>query len=157
MSTTLGGKSILTSDTTLLIYYALSMLSLVVGVTFFVALVGVFFSRYAANKEGAVFVEQHCIWLFRSLWISFVLICLIVVATIFLLGATGIVIPDTSQIDSLAQLWVDPAIRLALQYIFVMLACVLLVLLWFLYRIIRGGLALINRQPLRELKIHTRL
>ncbi len=157
MASSLGGKSLLTSDTTLLIYYALCMLSLVVGVTFFVALVGAFISRYAAGKEGAAFVEQHCTWIFRSLLISFLLICFIVIAGIFLLGATGIVIPDTSQINSLSQLWADPAIRLALQYIFIMIACALVVVFWFLYRIIRGGLALINRRPLRELKIHTRL
>ncbi len=157
MARTLGGKSILTSDTTLLIYYALSLLSLVIGVTCFVALVGSFLSRYAANKEGAAFVEQHCTWIFRSLLISLLLLFLIGATTIFLLGATGIVIPDMSEINDFAQLWADPAIRLALQYIFAMLACASIVMIWFIYRIVRGGLALIGRRPIRELKIHTHL
>ncbi len=157
MASSLGGKSALTSDTTILMYYALSMLSLVVGVTFFLALIGSFVSRYIANKEGAPFVEQHCAWIFRSLCITLFLICIIIVITIFLLGAAGVVMPDTSQINNFAQLWSDPSIRIALQYIFSMLTCILLVLLWFIYRILRGGYALIKRQPLRALKVHTRL
>ncbi len=155
MSETLGGKSAATSDTTLLIYYALSMLSLVIGVTFFVALVGSFISRYVASKEGSAFVEQHCTWIFRSLWISFLLICIIVIGGIFLLGNTGVVLPDTSQIKSFSELWADPVIRLALQYIFVMIACVLVVALWFIYRIARGAYALIQRKPIKEIKMQT--
>ncbi len=155
MPKSLGGKSAATSDTTLLIYYALSMLSLIVGVTFFIALVGAFISRYVANKECASIVEQHCTWIFRTLYISFLLICIIVISGIFMLGATGVVLPDTSQIESFTELWADPSIRLALQYIFGMLACVILVLLWFIYRILRGGYALLQRNPIKEIKMQS--
>ncbi len=155
MSYSLGGKSAATSDTTILIYYALSLFSLVIGVSFFIALVGSGISRYVANKENAPFVEQHCSWIFRSLWVTLLLICIITIGGIFLLGAAGVVLPDTTNVSDFSELWADPAIRLALQYIFGMIAGASLVLLWFIYRIIRGGYALVQRRPIKEITMQT--
>ncbi len=155
MSTTLGGKSAATSDTALLLYYACALFSLVIGVSFVIALVGSAISRYVASKENAAFVEQHCRWIFRSLWVTFLLLFLTVLGGIFLLGTTGVELPDTSNMNSFAELWADPAIRLSIQYVFGIIACASAIIIWFIYRILRGGYALINREPIREIKAKT--
>ncbi len=164
MSQNLGGKSFLTGDGIILLYYVLMMLTLITGLSlqvemssilFGLASIGAVVSRYVANKEAAAVVEQHCSWIFNTLWVALLLSSIVVIGGMFFLGSSGVVPPDASHINNFSELWADPVIRLSLQYIFVMGAIILLIACWALYRIVRGGSALIQKKPIKELKVKT--
>ncbi len=142
-----GGKSILTSNNTLLLYYVCGLMTLVTGFTFFVAVVGALVSRSVAHKEGAPLVIQHCTWIFRSLWVGALLFGGLFVTAVHLMGTHFVHVPDTSHIASFEQLWTDPILREAVQYSLLFLGLGGLVLLWFVYRMLRGMFMLIQSCP----------
>ncbi len=150
MSASLGGKSALTSNGTLLIYYVCGLLTFVFGFPIFIAAIGALLSRSAAHKEGAPFVVQHCTWIFRSIWVFLLMLILVVGGGIHFIGNEITSLPDTSNIQNFSQLWEDPELREALQYATVFALTIILVAIWFLYRMLRGGFKLLISSPLQR-------
>ncbi len=142
-----GGKSILTSNSTLLLYYVCGLMTLVLGFPLVLAGVGALVSRSVAHKEGVPLVIQHCTWIFRSLWVGTLLFGAIFMAGLYIMGEGFIQLPDTSHIQSFEQLWADPVLRKAVQYALAFVFMGSSVLIWFLYRMLRGMYMLINTSP----------
>ncbi len=142
-----GGKSVLTSNSTLLLYYACGLMTLVTGISFFLAAVGALISRSVAHKEGAPFVIQHCTWIFRSLWVGGLLFAAVFFTALQLAGGPFLNLPDTSHIQSFEQLWADPTLRKAVQYALAYVCVGGMVILWFVYRMLRGMYMLIQGSP----------
>ncbi len=143
-----GSKSFLTSKAMLFSYYICALLSFFTVFTALIAAVGAIITRYIAHKEMATQVEQHCTWIFRSIWISGVLAVLFFGIGLFAIGESNIVIPDTSFIQNFDALWGNEQLRLGLQYVLVMLAFLFLLFCWFVCRMFYGLWALINARPL---------
>ncbi len=143
MSKASGGKSALTSNTTLLLYYICAFLALFTGFTILVAAVGALVSRSVAHKEAAVFTIKHCTWLFRTIWVFSLLALLLGGAAMYVVGAQFTFLPDTSHITSFAELWGDPVLRSAVQYTAVWCLLGIILVLWYVYRLLRGAIMLL--------------
>ncbi len=147
MNKTQGGKSILTSNATLLLYYACGMLSLVTGFSLIVAAVGAFMSRSVAYKEGVLLTVQHCTWILRSIMVTVLLLGVGGFTALHLVGESFLTLPDTTHIENFTQLWADPTLRLAVQYAMVIVFFGLCLFLWFIYRMVRGACMLMQASP----------
>ncbi len=150
MSASLGGKSALTGNGTLLIYYLCGLMTFVFIFPIFIAAIGALVSRSAAYKEGAPFVVQHCTWIFRSIWVFTLLLGVTFLGGIIFLGSEIPTIPDTSHIKEFAQLWDDPALREALQYTLGYVFVFASVSVWFLYRMLSGAFKLLCSTPIQK-------
>ncbi len=142
-----GGKSALTSNGTLLIYYICGLLSFFTGFTLLIAAIGAVLSRSAARKEGVPFVIQHCTWIFRSIWVFVLLVGFMGGGALYFMGGEFAQLPDTSSITSFTQLWSDPTLRLAVQYATAIVVLGASIVVWFVYRMLRGGLMLLHFSP----------
>ncbi len=150
MSASLGGKSALTGNGTLLIYYGCALMTFLFIFPIFIAAIGAVVSRSAAYKEGAPFVVQHCTWIFRSIWVFALLFGSLVLGGIIFMGNEIVNIPDTSHITEFAQLWDNPALREAVQYTFGFVLAVFIVCGWFIYRMLSGAFKLLCSTPLQR-------
>ncbi len=139
-----GGKSILTSSNTLLLYYVCALLTVVTGFTFLVAAAGAVVSRSVAHKEGVPFVIAHCTWLFRSIWVTALLSALVFFGALHMMGEDFSQLPSTAHITNFEQLWADPTLRQAVQYALTFVCLGGGILLWFVYRMLRGMFMLIQ-------------
>ena len=142
-----GGNSALTSNGLILFYYACALLSLVTGFSFIVAVIGVLISRSMAYKENASLAIAHCSWIFRSLWVAFLLLILAVFSTLYLIGLLYGKFPDTSSITNFNELWANPAMREALIYLLSCIGIGSIIVIWFVYRMVRGAYMLISSRP----------
>ncbi len=150
MSQSVQEKSMLTGTGLLVGYYATGLLTLVVGITIFIPLIGSFLSGRAAKKTGNVLVERHCAWIFNSTFISLALIMLMIgTGTI----AFGLSEADVAYINnyikelSFEQIWADPALQNLVKYIVGIFVATVLISIWFIYRIVRGGIMLLRGRP----------
>ncbi len=147
MNKAAGGKSALTSNTAILLYYICALLSLFTGFTLLFVAVAALVSRSVAYKEGAPLVIQHCTWLFRSIWVFVLLALLLGSGAMYMVNETFTTLPDMSHVTSFSHIWADPQLSAAVKYatLFAMVGGALV--LWFLYRIVRGGFALLCYSP----------
>ncbi len=149
MHETLGGKSLLTSKLALLTYYICALSSFFTGFTIFIAAFGVIVSRYIAHKEMAPRVAQHCTWILRSIWVTALLTVICIVAAICIIGESNIIVPNTDFVKNFSDLWNNTPLREGLQYT-VTLLCILFILgCWFIYRMLRGIIALLHSRPIK--------
>ncbi len=148
MSQSLDGQSVLTSKGALLLYYIMGIIAIGTGVPLAITFVGALISGMIARKEGAVIVARHCKWLSRSVWVSALLIFLICTAAMIFFGMnhTEVLDLDTSNM-TFEQMLEIPIIRELIGYIVGICVVIGLILLWFLYRMIRGLLMLLADRP----------
>ncbi len=151
MSASLGGKSALTGNGTLLIYYVCGLLTFVFVFPIFIAAIGALVSRSAAHKEGAPFVVQHCTWIFRSIWVFILMLGVVIGGGVIFMGNEFPTIPDTSHIDNFSELWSDPILQDALQYTLGFVFGVIIIVGWFLYRMLCGAFKLLCSTPLQRI------
>ncbi len=150
MSQSVQEKDMLTSTGLLVSYYAMGLLTLVVGITIFIPLIGSFLSGRAAKKTGNVFVERHCAWLFNSTFISLALIMLMIGSGTIAFGLSE---SDITYVNnyikdlSFEQVWADPALQSLVKYIAGIFIATVLISIWFIYRIVRGGIMLLRGRP----------
>lgn len=151
MRNNLDGSSALTSDVAILIYYACAVLALFTGFFGIIALVGAIVTRSVATKENAKLVAAHCTWITRSIWINITAIIIVTIAIIAYLGTgdtTALENTNLDSIDSIEALWNNPAMNSVLTSLFAGMAVMLVVFAWYLYRMIRGTLAVFrSRAP----------
>ncbi len=143
MNKHVSGKSALTSSGTLLFYYACGIMTFVLGFPVVIAAIGAVLSRSAAKKEGVSLVTQHCTWIFRSTYVAFLLLLLIGGAGLLIMGESFATLPDTSHIQSFNDIWQNLELRKAVQYSAAYVLAIVIVLCWFLYRMLRGGCTLL--------------
>ncbi len=146
MSQSLGGQSSLTSNGALLFYYAMGLLSMVLGFTVLIALIGAFISGRVAKKEGADLVRKHCKWIFRSIWVSYFLTFLVVCAVIGYVIGNAAMYEQIMNLQDYTALWTDPAYEEFLGLMVVALVIASLIVFWFIYRMLRGGFKLLANQ-----------
>ncbi len=139
-----GGKSALTSNGTLLLYYLCGLLFFFTGISLLIAAIGALASRSAAKKEGVPFVVQHCTWIFRSIWLFVFLACMLGGGGVYFMGDAFVQLPDTTHITNFEQLWSDATLRFAVQYTVTFLCLSTFLVLWFIYRMLRGGFKLLQ-------------
>ncbi len=147
MKKSISGKSALTGNGVLLLYYALGILTFVFIFTILIAALGALISRSAAKKEGVVFVINHCTWIFRSIWVFILLLLISVGGSVYFIGDEILKVPDTSNINNFGELWSDPVLRTAVQYTASFALIVGVLCIWFLYRMLRGGFTLLMSRP----------
>ncbi len=143
MNKSVSGKSALTSSGTLLFYYACGLLTFVLGFPVLIAAVGALLSRSAAKKEGVLLVRQHCTWIFRSIYMSLALLITVTFYTLVILGVAFPTFPEVSHIQTFSEIWENPDLRRAVQYSAAFVLAITGVLVWFLYRMLRGGYTLL--------------
>lgn len=153
----LDGQSFITSNAVLLGYYACAVAALAIGFVGplssfaglfgLVALIGAIVTRNNANKENAPMVAAHCTWITRSIWVNIALTMLIVSCMIVALGTgdtTALENLDVENMDDILSLPDNPAFQSFVITFAVTFALVGIVFIWFLYRMIRGVLAVVG-------------
>ncbi len=151
MKNNLDGKSFLTSDVALLIYYACAMLALFTGFFGLIALVGAIVTRKLATKENASLVAKHCSWILNSIWVNIAAIILVTIVIVAILGTGDTAALENIDLDSMTSIDAmldNPALASVLTSITAGIGVVLLVFAWYTYRMVRGVLALLrSRAP----------
>lgn len=150
MKNNLGGSSFLTSDIIILAYYACALAALFTGFLGVVALVGAIISRSLAVKENADLVAKHCSWITRSIWVNIGAIVVISIVVIAILGTGDTAALENYDYDSITSLEAmldDPALGSVMYTITGGLAVALLVFAWYVYRMLRGIIALFCSRP----------
>ncbi len=137
----LGGNSFFTSDFLITFYYVLGLLAYFNGLTGFIALIGALISGKIASKENALLACLHCKWISRTVWVSALLILAIVIACITFLalgGAGDIENIDYNKFINSDDFFKDPQMATMLYSCTVSFCLAGLVILWAVYRFIRG-------------------
>ncbi len=118
-------------------------MTFVLGFTICIAAIGALLSRSAAKKEGVSLVTRHCTWIFRSIYMFILLLVTIGLTGLILMGGAFPTFPDVTQVQSFADIWQDAELRLAVQYSAAYVLAIIMVLIWFLYRMFRGAAMLL--------------
>ncbi len=144
MTQALGNRSILTKTVVILIYYVCAILSLYFNILAFVAFFGSIISHSFAKKDNEFIIAAHCTFIFRSYWISILLVLIILIAGFSLVGTSPIPIPDYFEFVNFEHFWNDMYVQSIIYYIIGIILGITLITLWFIYRMFKGSYALMH-------------
>lgn len=140
----LDGKSIFTSDIAVLIYYACALVGIFTGFFGLVALIGAMISVRMAKKEGAMLVAKHCSWICNSIWFAVFAVFVVTMGVIAVLAMGDLNALEQANYADFEALLADPAMQSFLMTLGVGIIALVPVVIWYVYRICRGVLAVLG-------------
>ncbi len=142
-------RSIFTSNSTILLYYILGLVTPYYGFTIIIAFLGSMISGVMAHKERNFIISEHCNRIFKTIIISFILILIVMGIAFSILNASNIVIPEQVEFNSFEELWNDLFFQDVFPYVITVISCLILISIWYIFRFIIGIFILLSSKPLK--------